>query len=203
MTACWYFHRFDYERYLALRPTLRAAVVPAAFEPLADTLETRTIVEALENSEISLLAAKQAFVQELCCRGEAIPFHKGFPSFVAALGRSQEIEEGTELLSRMLAGGKNLEAWLQPAAGLNGFLTPEETVTLQKSCALLLRGGRLHVPGRKRRKRIRRGGLLGLLRGFLRRLFDREPPPEEILALLGELVEEAVRRGEGIAVVAT
>src|ERR1041385_7903025 len=104
MTACWYFHRFDYTRYLALRPKLRAAVAPAAFESLADSLEIETIVEALENRELSLLEAKQACVQELCCRGEPIPFQKGFPSFIASLSRSREVEEGTELLSQMLAG---------------------------------------------------------------------------------------------------
>src|SRR5437879_4486361 len=129
MSACWYFYRFDYARYLALRPTLRAAVSPASFECLADDRETETIVEAVENREMSLLEAKQAIVQELCCRGEPIPFQKGFPCFVAALGRNYEVEEGTELLAQILAGGKNLEAWLLPAGGLNGFLTPEETVT--------------------------------------------------------------------------
>lgn len=203
MTACWYFYRFDHAQYITMRPTLRAAAAPASFLSISDGSEAVAIVEALVHQELSLLDAKHAFVQSLCCQGEPIPFHKGFPRLVATLSRTEEVEEGMEQLSQLLAGGKNLEDWLTPAAGLTGFLTPTETETLHRACKVLLRGGRLHLPGVKRRKKMRRGGLAGLLRGFFRRLFDREPPPEEILVLLGELVEEAIQREQGIAVVAT
>jgi hypothetical protein len=197
MEVRWRFYRFAYMRYLELRPALRSATTPDAFAALADSPETQAIVDALLENAISLTEARQAFVQATCCPGDALPLDSGFPRFVGALARKRGAEDAAELLTEMAAGGKNLEAWLLPAAGLIGFLTPEETMRLYQSYAVLSRGS---LAGQARR--VRRGGLLGGMTGFLRILFDRGPQMQEMLPLLGSLIEEAVENGEGIAVIA-
>jgi hypothetical protein len=199
MEVRWRFYRFDYRRYLELRPALRAATTPEAFAALADSPETQAIVDALLEDAISLAEARQAFVQAACCPGDPLPLDSGFPRFVGALARRRGAEEAAELLTEMAAGGKNLEAWLLPAAGLIGFLTPEETARLYRSYAVLSRRGL----GMGQAGRARRGGLLGGVTGFLRSLFDRGPQMQEMLPLLGSLIEEAVENGEGLAAVAT
>jgi hypothetical protein len=199
MEVRWRFYRFDYARYLELRPALRSATTPVAFAALADGPETQAIVDALLENAISLTEARQTFVQVACCPGDPLPLDKGFPRLVGALARKRGAEDAAELLAEMAAGGKNLEAWLLPATDLIGFLTPEETARLHQSYAVLSRGGLRMGQAR----RVRRGGLLGGMTGFLRNLFDRGLQTQEMLPLLGSLIEEAVENGEGIAVIAT
>jgi hypothetical protein len=81
---------------------------------------------------------------------------------------------------------------------LIGFLTPDEVVSLSRSYSVVAKRGRLNRHGKRRR----RGGLLGTVTGFFRRLFDREVPDDEMLRLLGELIAEAEENGEGLAVIA-
>lgn len=202
MGGCWYFYRFDYARYTEMRPTLRAATSPTTFATLAVGAETQAIVDALMEGEMSLLSARQAFVQAVCCLGEPLLFDRGLPRFVAVLARRRGAEDAAELLGEMLAGGKNLEPWLMPPAGLLGFLKPEETLELQRSYATLSRKGRLGVAKGAQPRRRRRGGLIGRLLGFGRRLFNSDPEADEMLLPLAELIAEAVTNGEGIAVVA-
>lgn len=196
MKVRWHFYRFDHARYVTLRPALRSATTPEAFANLAVDTETEEIVEALLAGEISLAAGREAFVQALCCVGDPLPFDSGLPRFVTALGKRKGGEEATELLAEMLAGGKNLEPWLKPSTGLVGFLTPEETVRLYDSYAILLRRG--HIRGGRGK---RHGGALRACIGFMRRLFDRDPDSDEMLLPLGELLREAVTRQEGLVAI--
>lgn len=199
MAVCWQLYRFDYSVFVQLRPALRTAATPAAFAALADSEETEAIVEAMLEDEIDVAEARQAFLLATCCGGEAISFHNSFPRLITSLRRERKAEAGLELLSEALAGGKNMESWLQPPIALIGFLTPRETLTLYEAYNLLT--GSARQPGQGRR-RIRRGGLLKAILAFFSRLFDREPPPEEVFRLLGDMLEEAIQRDEGIAVVA-
>ena len=91
--------------------------------------------------------------------------------------------------------------WLLPAHGLIGFVTPAETITLHR--AFLRLGRRVDFPLAGSARRRRRGGLLGACARFVRRLLDRGPGPEEMYRLLCDLVEEAVRNDEGLAVIAS
>ncbi|HZO91374.1 MAG TPA: hypothetical protein VFB38_23830 [Chthonomonadaceae bacterium] len=201
MAVCWYFYRFDYARYLALRPALRSATQPAAFAAIAEGAETEAIVTSLEEGTLTLSEARNAFVQAVCCLGDPLILERGLPRFVAALRRRRGAEDAAELLGELLTGGKNMETWLLPASGLIGFLTPEETQMLRNYYATVPRRGSLRW-GTARRRGVRRGGLVGACVGFVARLFDRGPQLEEMLPLLGDLIEEAANASEGLAVVA-
>ena len=54
MEVRWRFYRFDYARYLELRPALRSATTPDAFAALADSPETQAIADALLENAIGL-----------------------------------------------------------------------------------------------------------------------------------------------------
>ena len=198
MPDSWRFYRFDYAQYLELRPALRSATTPAAFAALADSPETDAITEAVESGEITIEAARHGWLIAVCCVGEGLLLEGGFPRLVAALGRRRGAEDAAERLAELAAGGKNLEAWLQPSFGLTGFLTPQETAALATDYARLTASGRLRS-GKKRK--TRRGGLVGFVRNFFRRLLDAGLPAEELAPLIGELLTEAARKGEGVAVV--
>jgi hypothetical protein len=201
MEAGWYFYRFDYGRYLALRPALRSATTPAAFGALAVGQETEELATALLADEITLPEARNAFIQAVCCVGDPLNLDAGLSRFVTALGRRSGSEDAAELLGEMLTGGRNMEAWLLPASGLAGFLTPEETQALLLSYRARPSRGRLRrTTGQGKRRR--RGGLVGVCVGFVSRLLDRGPQWDDMYHLLGNLIEEAARHGEGIAVVA-
>jgi hypothetical protein len=201
MSICWYIYRFDYGRYLELRPLLRCATTPEALMALVEGPETEAIAQAAVERAIPLPEARHGFVQSLCCLGDPLLFDRGFPRLVASLGRRRAAEDAAELLREVLAGGKNLESWMLPAPGLVGFLTPDETAALHRDYSVL-KLARLGMgrAGRKRRKR--RGGLFGTIGAFLRLLLDRGPQPDDVLRLLGDLIEEAAGQEEGIAVVA-
>jgi hypothetical protein len=200
MGVSWYFYRFDYERYVEVRPALRSATRPGAFSAISETPEMQTIVESLSDGLITPSQARHGFVESLCCLGDPLPFDRGFPRFIAAMARRSSAADAAELLGSMVAGGKNMEAWLLPASGLVGFLTPPETVRLQEAYASLRRRGRLGSG--RHGKRLRHGGLVGAIVGFGRSLLDRGPQPDEMLRQLGDLIDEAVEDGDGIAVVA-
>lgn len=190
MEASWHFYRFDYERYLALRPALRSATTPAAFAALAQEAAAQAVVEALSDNAVTLPEARQLFVQAVCCLGDPLILDRGFPRFVGTLARYPGAEDAAQLLGEILAGKKNMEPWLLPATGLIGFLKPEETVMLHDSYRAFAR-----------RVRFRRGGLLGAATNFFRRLLDRAPREDEILRPLGERIKEAAERNEGLAVI--
>jgi len=199
MRVQWRFTRFDYERYLEMRPILRAATTPEEFAPLITSPEEEAVVDALNDNEISPVEARQAFVELACCLGEPLPFEGGFLHLLTVLARRRGAEDAAELLTEMLAGGKNLEPWLLPAPGLVGLLTPNETALLQTAFAAMGRNAPLSGRGRRRR----RGGLLARCGRFLRRLLDRGPGTDEMYRLLFDLVDEAARNGEGLAVIPT
>ena len=201
MSASWKFYRFDYDRYLALRPELRAAEEPDEFSAWSENELTKAIVQALEGADdpaIEPETARNAFVQILCCLGEPLPLDPGLLRIVARLAHTRGTEDLGEQLEALLGGGVNLEAWMVPITtlpiALLGFLTPEQTRTLHATYGDVFRTG---VKGRKKR---RRGGLVGKAGAFLRQLLVLELKPEESLGLLGELVATAAERNEGIAV---
>lgn len=180
-----------------LRPALRSATTPAAFAAIADTPETGALAEALIDNEITFAEARRAFVETACCVGDPLLLDSHFARFVSELGRHRGAEEASELLAELLAGSKNLEPWLRDSSGFGGILTPEETLSLARSYSVVTKRGRIGKRGKKRR---RRGGLVGAVTDFIRRLFDRRPLDEEIVRLLGELIAEAQDNGEGVAV---
>ena len=196
MGTCWNVYRFDYARYLRLRPLLRSATTAAAFDALTDGADTEEVVAALANGEIAPSEARQAFLEALCCAGEPLPLDRGFPRLVMALGRRREGEEASELLSELLAGGKNLESWLLPPSGLVGFLTPQETTELALSFERLARRG--SVP-RLLTGSARRRGLMFHTQRLFRLLLDRDSQGDEMLSPLMELLAEAAENDEGLA----
>ena len=195
----WNLYRFDYLRYVEMRPILRAAKEPAAFASLADQPETDAIVEALIEGDIDAVGARQAFLIASCCIGESLPCPSDFPRILRRLRRDIKTEAGIELLSDAIAGARNMDTWLLPKGQLAGFLTPVETEAVLDAYRL---AKTRRSPGRPpKRTRARRGGLLPGIATFLRRLFDRGLAADELYRLLGELLEEAVDNDEGIAVV--
>lgn len=198
MSVSWKFYRFDYSRYVALRPELRMAADPDAFMALSENALTETIVEALNAQEIEPRSARNAFVQTLCCLGEPLQLDPGLLRIVVRLAHTRGTEDLGEQLEALLGGGVNIEPWLSPATALPiallGFLTPEQTRALHGTYGDVFRTG-----GKSRKKR-RRGGLVGKVGDFLRQLLVMELKPEESLGLLGELIATAVERNEGVAV---
>src|SRR5436853_6049754 len=83
--ATWNLYRFDYLRYVDVRPRLRSAKEPAAFASLADQPETDAIVEALIEGDIDPTSARQAFLITLCCIAEPLPCPKEFPRVLRRL----------------------------------------------------------------------------------------------------------------------
>lgn len=197
MAETWRFYRFDYTQYLEIRPALRSVTTPAALAALSDSEVTDVIADAAQNGEITVQEARHDWLIAACCIGPPLTLDSAFTRFVAALGRRRGAEEAAETLTELAAGGKNIEAWLMPSFGLIGFLTPTETEKLAVNCAALSKLGRLRS-GKKRK--VRRGGLFGFVRNFLRRLFDAGPQTDELLPLINALLNEAARNGEGVAV---
>jgi len=198
MSASWKLYRFDYSRYLELRPELRIAHEPDAFMALNENPLTETIIDALNAEEIEPESARNAFVQTLCCLGEPLPLDPGLLRIVARLAHTRGTEDLGEQLEALLGGGVNIEPWMIPAAtlpiALLGFLTPEQTQAMHRDYGDVFR------TGGKSRKRRRRGGLVGKVGAFLRQLLVLELRPEESLGLLGELIADAAERKHGIAV---
>jgi hypothetical protein len=195
MEDSWTFYRFDYARYTALRPMLRAATVPEALEGLADYPELRSIVDAVEDGELSLGDARGAILREICCMGEPLELGHGVLHEVAALNDDPRTERAGEILGRLFSGRGSREPWLADTTLILGILTPDETRALRDSLMSVKRPG-------SRRGRRRRGGLVGQARGFFASLIDRGPDESEMLLLLRELVEEAASTGCGLSLVA-
>ncbi len=199
MAIFWRLYRFDFEEYLELRPALSRADTREALANLADSEELDSVISALFNEEIELSEARQAIVLARCCRGEPILFSKKFLRLVTKLSRNPDLEEGAERIGEALAGGKNLEPWLEPSSELLSLLTPAEIKRLDVEMPLLLEA----CGATRRNKRgLRLRGILPAAGSFFSRLFDREPSAEEMLSLFGEMAEYASSRGEGIVVVA-
>jgi hypothetical protein len=197
MSSSWKFYRFDYSRYVALRPELRAAAQPDDFRAWSENPRTDMIVDALNSEEIDTGAACNAFVEILCCVGEPLQLDPGLLRIVARLAHARGTEDLGEQLEALLGGNVNLEPWLIPTLvpmSLLGFLTPQQTRTLHETYGDVFRTG-----GKGRSKR-RRGGLVGKVGEFWRQLLALELKPEESLSLLGELIADASERKEGVAV---
>src|SRR5579862_3061108 len=197
MHVQWALYRFDHARFLALRPQLRAAATSADLARLACTAETCAVAEAFEEGEITVGEARSMIVQALCFDGAPLPVDAGLLRLVAALQRIAALEDSGELLNAMLSGGHHIEPWLRPAAGLVGFLTPEEvyqihTTWLAAEPRALKRAQSAGAPRR-------RGGLLRPLIQLLQHLRASGPPPGDLFRLLNELLADAVGSNEGIA----
>ena len=199
MSDSWKCYRFDYSRYLELRPGLRAAHETEAFAALSENDITEAVVDAVRFGEIGPEHARNVFVQTMCCLGDPLPLDPGLLRIVARLAHTRGTEDLGEQLEALLGGGMNLELWSVPRSGVQvpllGFLTPEQTQALCRDYQEVFR------TGGKSRKRRRRGGLVGKVGAFVRQLLVLELKPEESLALLGEMMAAAVERNEGIAVI--
>jgi hypothetical protein len=199
MAVVWNLYRFDYSRYVQVRPHLRKAQDPAAFAALAEGPEADAIVEALIEGDVDVIAARHAFLIAYCCVGEPLPCTRRFPRILKRLRQDVRTEVGTEMLADALAAGKNLESWLLPDAELVGFLTPAEAKVVLD--AYRMAETRYKLARQPRSSRVRRGGLLQVFSTFFRRLFDRGLAADEMYRLLGELLEDAAIYNQGIAVV--
>lgn len=199
MNPVWNLYRFDHYRFVQVRPQLRSAADPAAFAALAEGPETDAIVEALIEGDVDIAGARQDVLIALCCVGEPLPCPKRFPRILQRMRHDVRTEEGTEMLTDAIAGARNLDTWLRPPGKLAGFLTPDETSAVYQ--AYWTADSRGRPPHRKTDRPMRRGGLLSAIATFFRRLFDRGLATDEVYRLLGELLEEAVANGQGIAVI--
>ncbi len=202
MQVSWNFYRFDYARFLMLRPLLRAATLPEAFAAFGEGAEIEAIAEAVAEQSLTLEAARNALAFALCCEGDALPVDASFPRFVAAVSRRRGMEDVGEMLGGLISGGKPVEAWMAADDGIAGMLTPDETTRLYAACRPLLtgRGRSLSQVGGKRGRRTRRGGLVGACIHFVRHLLNLGPLPDDLLLLLGTLLKAAQANEQGIAV---
>src|ERR1051326_8275118 len=114
MKVRWSLYRFDYGRYVQMRPVLRGADYPQQFQTLSLVKETDFLLEELRMQRIDLADARAGFVFTLCCKGEPLNVDRNFARCVATLPAYEEREEGRELLSSLLAGGRNMEPWMLP-----------------------------------------------------------------------------------------
>ncbi len=197
MTIFWRLYRFDFEEYLELRSELSRATTPESLSNLADSEELDSVISALFNDDIEISEAKQAVVLARCCRGEPLLFSKKFLRLVTKLSRDPNLEDGAEKIAEALAGGKNLEPWLEPSSELLSILTPAEIKRIDGEMPLLLEACGVG----SRRKSGRSMGLFPTAGSFFMRLFDQEATANEMLSLFSEMVEHASSRGEGIAFV--
>jgi hypothetical protein len=202
MQARWNVYCFDYARYLELRPRLRSAVAADAFASLLEGPEGKAIEQAVSEQTLTPEEARNALVTALCCVGDPLPLDAKFPRFLAALARRNGAEDAAEALGALVSGGKPVEAWLNAPDGIIGWLTPDETQALYRSYSPLT-GRRVRSMarvGRASGRRIRRGGLVGVIVSFVRHLFNSGPQPDDLLRLLGHLLKDAQEQGYGLAV---
>ena len=202
MQVSWNFYRFDYAQFLILRPLLRATTAPEAFAAFGEDTEMETIAEAVAEQSLTPEEARNALLLTLCCDGDPLPIDASFPRFLAALARRKGAEGAAELLGDLVSGGKGVEAWMAADDGITGLLTPDETAQLYTMFQPLLtrRGRSLSSVGGKKGRRMRRGGLAGACVSFVRHLFNLGPLPDDLLPLLGRLLQEAQANGQGIAI---
>ncbi len=197
MAIYWRLYRFDFEEYLELRSALSRATTPESLSNLADSEELDSVISALFNDEIEISEARQAVVLAKCCRGEPLLFSKKFLRLVTKLSRDPNLEECAEKIAEALAGGKNLEPWLEPSSELLSLMTPEEIKRIDVEMPLLLEACGVA----SRSKSGRSAGFFPTAGSFFMRLFDQEATANEMLSLFGEMVEYASSRGEGIVFV--
>ena len=200
MSVAWNLYRFDYSRYVQIRPYLRSAKEPAEFAALSEGPETDAIVEALIEGELDVIGARHEFLIASCCVGEPLPCTKRMPAILRKLRQDVRTEEGIEMLADAFVAGRNLETWLLPYSELLGFLTPPETQAVFNSYRLA--ETRYNPERQNSNKSPRRGGLLPSVAAFARLLFDRGLATDELYRLLGEFLEEAAEHRQGLAVVA-
>ena len=196
MKVYWSFYLFNYEHYLEILPILRKAESGEDLRPLCLERANEFIEEDIENQFLSISEARAEILVTQCCIGEPLALDRSFVRFASAHAE-EDNDAGIQLLGELLSGGKNMDPCLLPASRLMGFLTPDETLVLYTTCVPTANPNR-RSGRRKKRRRI--GGVVGACIRFVRLLLDREPHGEELFALLLELLAEAVRRGDGIAV---
>lgn len=191
--------RFDYARYVELCPKLRIATLPDHFEEFCTTPELQESLFSFEEGLILPEILRQEIVRAECCLHEPLELDSAFPRFIRELAQRPKTGEAALLLSELLAGQRHLETWLRADGRLRGILTPDDTRSLATSLSLLVQRG--YMGSRTGRKR-RRGGLMGRIGSFLRGLFALSPSDEELLLLLDDLLRDATRNGEGLALLA-
>ena len=192
MASTWLITRFDYRRYVSIRPLVRPARDAAAFHKAAFDSSTEAIARSVEEGALSPADARAAFVQSACCVGQPLTFDGGLPRLVIELGRMDGGDQASEILESVVAGAHNLENWLGAGSGLLGFLKPDEVRLLNDAFAL--------CPSVSNAAFRTGGGVLSHLLGFTRRMVDKRPEWHEMLVPLSEFITDAVQREDGIAV---
>lgn len=199
----WYFSRFDYLTFLDLREKLQHGAAPELLRELASNAESREIVQAVTEDGLPIAEACTGFVQAVCCVGDTLYLDRGLARFTALLARQPGAEEAADLLAALALGRKNVEPWFATPTGTMGFLNPEEAAILGQALFPLVRQGALRVGfGGYDRQHPRQPGMRVALSSILRHLFHVRPREDEMLRMLGDLLREANRRGEGIAAIA-
>lgn len=198
MEVAWYVYRFDYARFLEVRPALRIAVTPDDFAALVRSAEDEAVLDAVVEGDLSVYQARQAFLHADCCLGEPLNIDRSFAREVMTMTRRRGAEDAGEMLSELLGGGKNMERWLGEPELLLGFLTPDQTSTLLSALGRIVR--RSGQSARSGRSAVLRP--IAAAGAFLRLLLDRQMRSEDTLQLLAAAADAALERGTGIAVIA-
>ena len=199
MAVVWKLYRFNHARFLQIRPRLRSALLATEFAALADGPDLDAVVEALNEGETDAFSARHDVIIAVCCSGDPLPCSACFPKVLQSMRRTMRAEEGTELLADAIAGGRNLESWLQPGGKLAGYLTSEEVEAVRDAYKKVKTSN--HALRSKSGSRVRRGGVIWAIATFFRRLFDRGLAQDELYGLLGEFLDEVVAEKQGIAVI--
>ena len=198
MAITWHLYRFDYEEYLQLKPLLSVANSSESLDAIAITQNLKAVTDALINEEIDIAEARQAIVLSKCCLGEPIHLDRAFLRYLTKLRRDHNTEESAEIIGEALAGGANLESWLQPPGELLSFLTPHETKRLNQS--LPNQNQSSSGDGSAPRKKANSSAFSSFT-SILKRMFDFAPSSEEAFDLFSDLIEIASERNEGIVFV--
>lgn len=192
MQVRWRVYRFNYNKYIEIRPTLRAAPQAADLESLSESPELDSLVVRIADGKTSPANAIQTFVISLCCCGAPVYLDRRFVRTVKSLSNSQSTRQIGETLHSIVRGSANIEPWLASAAGgpLQGFLTTEQTAELHSLF-------RPHME----RLRLHDQGLVHGLRHILRLLLNHDFDRVSTLRSIAEQLATAQENGEGIAVV--
>lgn len=131
-----------------------------------------------------------------------MPIDTGFARFVAGLARRKGFEDAADVLSELIEGGKNREAWLAGDSGITGYLKPEELKLLHCLHDSQPMRSRLGATGNPERRRlVARGGLLGAGADFARQLIVPISADDEILLDLCALLKTADSHHDGLIVI--
>lgn len=183
MPSRWTFFAFDWVRFRALEPTLRAAHETADFAGVQDAGAEETLETLEEDAEPEVVC--NALLTTLCGAEEAVVFEAGLPEMIRWLRRQPDGDEAAEMLGDLVSAVPNIADWFRVEVGLVGLLTQAQTQALSAAFAAFRRRYRPPEPPR---------GLAAWTRRFA-----STDPAREMLDDLMNLVDEAAACSRGIA----